>query len=309
MEKTSIKKASARERRRMRNFFLFISPWLIGFVVFSLAPMLLSLVLSFTWGSKITTWTSVPLEFSFQNYTHIFTKDTVFLRSILNTFSYAFLRVIGGIIVATALALLYNNDLFGKRMYRTMAYATSVIPVSAATILWSLLLKGNNSLMQRMFVSMGIHNIDLFTKSTALFTIIGLDIYVAAGATMIVVLAALQNVPLDLEEAAIIDGAGRFKRFMHITVPMISSGLMFISVTGFIGALQTYEQVKLLTGGGPEYATTTMTMTVISRYNATNGKLGLGYACAEAWIVFIIIMIFTMIYLKMLNKKVYYGDE
>lgn len=309
MKEESKKKVLTREQIRTRQFFLYISPWLIGFVVFSLAPMILSLVLSFTWGSKITTWTSKPLVFSFRNYIYIFTEDQVFLRSVLNTFAYAMIRVVGGILAATLLALLYNNDLFGKRLYRTMAYATSVIPVSAATIIWSTLFMGDNSLIQRLLVSVGINGVDLFTKNNALFTVVGLDIFVAAGSTMIVVLAALQNVPMDLEEAAIIDGAGRIRRFWHITIPMISSGLMFISVTGFIGALQTYAQVKLLTGGGPEYSTITMTMSVIQRYNATNGSLCLGYACAQAWIIFFIIMAFSLIYIKMINKKVYYGDE
>ena len=309
MEQIVLNKKSEREKARTRKFFLFISPWIIGFVVFSLLPMILSLILSFTWGTKITTWTSTPWEYSFKNYVYIFTEDTVFLRSVLNTFVYALIRVVGGIFVATLLALLYNNDIFGKRLFRTMAYATSIIPVSASSVIWIALLKGDNSLIQRMFVSIGINGIDLFTKTTALPTVVGLDIFCAAGSTMIVVLAALQGVPRELEEAAIIDGAGRIKRFWHVTVPMISSGLMFISVTGFIGAMQTYAQVKLLTGGGPEYATITMTMAVIERYNALGGKLCLGYACSQAWINFIIIMIFTRIYMKMLDKKVYYGDE
>lgn len=308
--KTITKKTGmTREKARVCKFFLFISPWVVGLLVFSLLPMILSLVLSFTWGTKITTWTAGTLKFSFQNYAYIFSKDTVFLRSILNTFIYAFLRVIGGIFFATLLALLYNKDVFGKKLYRTMAYAPSLIPVTAASAIWILMLKGDSSLIQRMFATIGIRGFDLFSKSNALVTVVSLDLFCSVGSTMIVVLAALQGVPKELEEASMIDGANRFTRFWNITIPMISSGLMFISVTGFIGALQTYAKVQLLTGGDPEYATITMTMTVLSRYNATNGNLALGYACAEAWIIFLIIMIFTVIYLKLLDKKVYYGDE
>ncbi len=309
MVKTQTRRRASREKMKERKFFLFISPWLIGFALFSLVPMVLSLVLGFTWGTRITTWTSEPLEFSLRNYIYIFTQDSVFLRSVGNTFLYAFIRVFGGILGATLLALLYNNDLRGKRLYRTMAYAPSLIPVTAASAIWILMLKGDSALVQRIFAAIGIHGVDLFSKSTALLTVVSLDLFCSVGSTMIVVLAALQGVPKELEEAAIIDGAGRMTRFWHITIPMISSGLMFISVTGFIGALQTYANVQLLTGGDPEYATITMTMTVLSRYNATNGNLALGYACAEAWIIFLIIMLFTLIYLKLVDRKVYYGDE
>lgn len=298
----------SRERVRTRKFFLFISPWLIGLSLFSLAPMLLSLLLSFTWGTKITTWTSKAMNFSFRNYVHIFTGDSVFLRSISNTFIYAFLRVVVGIFLATMLALLYNHELKGKKLYRTMAYAPSLIPVAAASSIWILLLKGDSSLIQRLLAEIGVLGFDLFSKGMALFTVVALDLFCSVGSTMIVVLASLQSVPRELEEAAMIDGANAFHRFWNITVPMISSGLMFSSVTGFIGALQTYAKVQLLTGGDPEYATITMTMTVLSRYNATTGNLALGYACAEAWVIFTIIMIFTVIYLKLLDRKVYYGD-
>ena len=303
------KKWLTRGRLRTAKFFLFISPWLTGLVLFSLAPMILSLVLSFTWGTKIATWTSKDLIFSFRNYAYIFTQDKIFLRSILNTFLYAFMRVMGGLLFALLLAVLYNHDLFGKKLYRTMAYSVSLIPVAAASSIWILLLKGDSSLVQRMLAEIGIHNFDLFSKSTALVTVVSLDIFCGLGSTMIVILAALQGVPKELEEAAMIDGAGRVRRFWTITVPMISSALMFASVTGFIGALQTYAKVQLLTGGDPEYTTMTMTMSVLSRYKATNGNLALGYACAEAWVIFVIIMIFTLIYLKLLNRKVYYGDE
>ena len=302
------RKRLTREKARTRKFFLFISPWLIGLCVFSLAPMLFSLVLSFTWGTRITTWTSQDLQFSFKNYEYIFTKDDIFLRSISNTFIYAFLRVIVGLFLATLLALLYNNDLAGKKLYRTMAYAPSLIPVAAASSIWILLLKGDSSLIQRLLAEMGILGFDLFSKSTALLTVVSLDIFCSVGSTMIVILAALQGVPRELEEAAEIDGATPWHRFWFITIPMISSGLMFSSVTGFIGALQTYAKVQLLTGGDPEYSTITMTMTVLSRYNAINGTRALGYACAEAWVIFSIIMIFTAIYLKLLDRKVYYGD-
>ncbi len=309
MEQMTKRRKMTREKARICKFFLFISPWMIGLLLFSLAPMLLSLALSFTWGTKITTWTGENLKFSLRNYRYIFGEDTVFLRSVANTLIYAFLRVIGGIFLATMLALLYNNDLCGKKLYRTMAYAPSLIPVTAASSIWILMLKGDSALVQRMFAAIGVHGFDLFSKGNALLTVVSLDLFCSVGSTMIVVLAALQGVPRELEEAAMIDGASRATRFWHITVPMISSGLMFISVTGFIGALQTYAKVQLLTGGDPEYATITMTMTVLSRYNATNGNLALGYACAEAWVIFLIIMIFTVIYLKLLDKKVYYGDE
>lgn len=306
---TTLKKAKngKRERRRVAWFFAFISPWIVGLLVFTLVPMAISFVLSFT-SAKVATITRAPLNFiGWDNYVYIFTRDPVFLRSIGNTFYFSILRVGFGIILSVLLAVMFNKKIYGKKLWRTFLYVPSLVPVAASSLVWRLLLTQDNNLCANILASWGIPNVNFLGSGIAMWTVLFISLIGGVGPTMIVVLAALQGVPRELEEAAIVDGAGAMRIFWHITLPMISSSIMFISVTGFIGALQSYAHIQLFTGGGPMNQTVTMAMQVVSNAFAMD-TFGIGYACAEAWIVFTIILIFSLVYMKLVNRQVYYGD-
>lgn len=305
--KTFTKRELNRDKKTIIKFFCYISPWLIGLLFFTLLPMIISLVLSFT-ETQVATMTRQPLKFvNFDNFIWLFTKDNAFIKSIGNTFYYAIVRVVLGIVCSVGLAVLFNKDIIGKKVFRTMLYAPSLVPVVASTLLWRLLITQDKNLLSNFLGSIGIYNFQALSQETAMLTVIFISLFNGVGPTMIIVLAALQGVPKELEEAAIVDGASPTYIFWKITVPMISSSLMFVSLTGFIGALQAYADVKLLTGGGPQNATITMAMCVVGNAFAMD-SFGVGYACAQAWVVFVIILIFSLIYFRMLKKQVYYGD-
>ncbi len=123
---------------------------------------------------------------------------------------------------------------------------------------------------------------------------------------MIIILASLQSVPNELLEAAQVDGANIFQKYKNIVLPMISPTILYIVVTGFIGCLQAYAEFDLVTGGGPGHQTTTMSMLVVNAMN--DRSYGLGYACAAAWLICIIVMVFTLIFFKFTQGRVYYAE-
>lgn len=301
------KKAMSRDKKTVIKFFCYISPWLIGLFLFTALPMLVSLLLSFT-SAKVATLTSKPIDFvGLDNYKWLFKEDEAFVKSIGNTFFYAVVRVALGVVFSVLLAVLFNKDIHGKKLYRTMLYAPSLVPVVASALLWRLLITQDKNLLSNFLGSVGVYEFNALSKDSAMLTVIFISLINGLGPSMIVVLAALQAVPKELEEAAIIDGASPIHIFWNITIPMISSSLMFTSLTGFIGALQAYADIKLLTGGGPQNATITMAMCVVSNAFAMD-SFGVGYACSQAWVVFVFILIFSLVYFKLLKKKVYYGD-
>ena len=301
------KKIFSRDKITVRYFFLFISPWIIGFSLFTLLPMVASFVLSFT-TSKVATITSKPLEWvGTWNYEHVLTDNTIFLRSIGNTFYYAIVKVGLGVVLAFLLALFFNQSMKFKGVFRTLIYAPSLVPVVASALVWKIILVSDGNIVVSLLENIGFQNVDFISETTAMPTVIFIALIGGLGPDMIVMLAALQTVPRELEEAAIIDGAGKISIFFHITIPIISSSLLFVSLTGFINALQVYASISLFTGGGPNYATITMGMQVVTNAFALD-SFGMGYACAQAWILFVIVMIFTMIYYKLITKRVYFGD-
>ncbi len=292
--------------RNRIGFYLFISPWIIGFLLFSILPMITSLYYSFTKITVLGLGRRAPEIIGFKNYIRIFTEDTIFLQSIKVTFVYALSRVILGIIIALLIAMLLNKKMMGKRIFRTLIYLPAIIPIVASAFLWRQLFSHDFSLLNYLLSFIGMPSINWLSYDNALTSIIIMSIWTGIGPTMIILIAALQNVPKELIEAAEIDGASIFAKFKMITIPMISSTLLYLFVTGFIGALQAYAEMDLLTSGGPGYVTTTMTMNVIQNAFSSDGS-GMGYASAQAWIVFIIILIFTIIFFKLINKHVYYA--
>lgn len=300
-------KRMTRSIRQRLSFYAFVSPWILGFAIFSILPMMTSLYYSFTKITVLGLGRRNPEWIGLENFISVFTDDDVFLRSIQNTFIFSIGRVFLGIFVALLVALLMNTKIPGKKFYRTMIYLPAIIPIVGSAILWKQLFSTDFSLFNYFLSIVGIPPVEWLSYDNAMGSIIFMSIWSGLGPTMIILLAALQNVPRELIEASTMDGANTIRRFRHITIPMVSPTIVYLLVTGFISALQAYAEMDLLTGGGPGDVTTTMAMNVV--FNAFDGR-GMGYASAQAWVIFAIILVFSILFFKIINKRAYYesGD-
>lgn len=298
-------KMTKTERGRIMRFFAYISPWLIGFTAFTIIPLGMSLVYSFT-DVKMSTANSQPLHFVwFDNYVRLFTADADFQRAILNTLVYSVVKVALLVVLSVLVALLVDRKIIGRKVFRVMIYLPAVIPIVSVALLWKLIFTGGEFNVVNYFLSyLGIEPVNFFGDGvSAMGTIIFIGIWSGLGPTMLIVLAAIQNVPQDQLEAAQLDGANAIQRLWHIIVPSISRTLVFVALTSFISSLQTYAEVKLLTEGGPGNSTITMSMLIVNNAFKTLGKKTLGYACAQGWLVFAMTFVFGLFYVKLSTQK------
>jgi multiple sugar transport system permease protein len=309
---------AARRRRRRDNLtgYLFASPWLLGFFGMTLGPMVLSLLFALIkWdGMKFAEIEWVGLG----NYFRAF-RDPDVGKALTNTAFYSFLSVPLGLSVALGLAMLLNQKLRGIAFFRTIFYMPSVIGGVATVMMWIWVFNPDYGLLNGMLRSgldviadlgfEGARNVELptwiFSEQWAKPSLILMHLW-GSGAAMLIFLAALQNVPDSLYEAADLDGAGRWGKFRHITVPQISPAIFFNLIMGIIGSFQVFAQAYLMTNGGPNKATL---FYVLYLYNKAFLDFEIGYASALAWILFVIIMAFTLLILRSSKLWVYYEGE
>ena len=287
-------------RREALAFYLFISPWLLGFLAFTLYPMLASAYYS------LTVYNVVDMKFvGIQNFQALVTDD-LFYKSLWVTAKYTFVGVPLGITLALAVAVLLNQKVPFLSFWRTIYYLPSVITGVAVALLWKWLLNPQYGLLNYLiFEPLGIEGPRWFWSETWVipaYWIMGLW---GVGGTMVIYLAGLQNVPTALYEAAEIDGASAWQRFFKITIPMISPVILFTLVTNLIYTLQVFTQVYVVSDGmgGPSYASLVYVL-----YLFLNGFrwFRLGYASALAWVLFVIIVVLTLLMLKASQRMVYY---
>lgn len=307
LRKVYKRKGSKVARREERSFYAFISPWLVGLLLFTLIPLGCSIVFAFFDFTTQDLAMGNQLEFiGFKNFEDILTgKDSYFFETVGNTFVYAIVRVIVGLIISFIFAVLLNRNLKLKRLYRILIYIPAIIPLVGSALVWKGLFDERFSFFNFLLNYLGFAPVN-WTGDGAMGSVLLMSIWCGIGPTMIIILAALQNVPTELMEAADIDGANVFQKYRAIVIPMISPTILYILVTGFIGCLQAYAEFDLVTGGGPGHQTTTMAMFVINAMN--DSTYGLGYACAAAWLIFIIVMAFTLLFFKLTQGKVYYAE-
>lgn len=283
-------------------FYLFASPWIIGFFVFNLGPMLTSLYLSLTNYSVL-----MPTQFvGLYNYQEML-KDKSMGLSIYNTAYYAALAVPLGISVALILALLLNSKhLRGRSLFRAMYYVPSIMPIVALSILWIWILQPRFGLINTL---LGVFGIDgpnwLGDPAWAKAGLVVMTL-TGVGSNMVILLAALQGVPVHLYEAAEIDGANWWSKFRHVTIPMISPALFFTLVIGFIGTFQVFTQAYVMTEGGPADSTL---FYVLYLYRYAFNYFKMGYASAMAWLLFIVIVALTYIQFRLSSRWVYYAEQ
>lgn len=299
------RRASAIARREALFAYVFLAPWIVGFLVFVAGPIIASLVLSFTKYNIVN-----PPEFlGLANFQRAFFQDPLFWGSLLRTFEYAVMVVplaVGG---ALLVAILLNQGLRLTNVYRTVFFLPHLTPVVASIFVWTWLLNPSfgfvNEMLFRLF---HIQGPGWFGDETwAIPSLVLVALWGAIGGNlMMIFLAGLQGVPKDLYEVASIDGANAWHRFWNITLPMISPTLFFNSILAVIGALQTFTPAFIATNGGPAYATYFYALNI---YNEAFSFSEMGYACALAWIFFLVLVTFTYIQFSASRRWVYYAGE
>jgi len=282
--------------------YAWISPWIIGFLVFTLGPMVASLIFSFT-NYRII---NQPKWAGWQNYTYALVEDDLFWPSLARTFQYVAISVPIGLFGSLLLASLLNQRVKGESIFRTMFYLPSLTPAAAAAILWVWLLNYKVGLVNYVLSLVGIQGPPwLGSQQWAIPAIILIGMWTGiGGGRMIIFLAGLQGVPEELYEAAEIDGAGWWRRFRHITLPMISPTIFFNMILGIIGALQVFTTAYITTKGGPGRATWFFALHL---YTHAFEYFDMGYASTLAWLMFIIILVFTLIQLRLSDRWVFYA--
>ncbi len=288
------------------NGYLFILPWVIGFLAFTAYPMLFSLYTSFT-DYNIT---SKQDWLGLKNYTSIFTTDRYFRIALGNTLYYVLFTVPLVIIFALILASLLNTKVKGIGIFRTIYYLPSVMSGVAVTLLWMWIFDPSGGLINGILHLFGIQGPGWFQDPNwSKPALIIMRIW-SIGGSMILILAALQDVPISLYEAAELDGAVGFRKYWHITLPMISPTILFVAITTIIGAFQVFDTAFIASNGkgGPQNSTL---FYVFYLYNKAFKDLKMGYASALAWILFFIILAITMVQLFISNRWVHYegGDK
>ncbi len=292
--------------RRTVEGYLFVSPWIAGFLLLTAGPMIASLYISGT------SWTmlSPPVWVGAQNYARLLRDDPRFGTSLLNTAYYVALAVPLGLAVSLLLALLLNRRFAGRGIFRTVFFLPSITNLVAVSLLWMWILNPEYGLLNSALRAAGIQGPLWFQSEEWAKPALVLMSLWGTGGTMIVFLAALQGIPGDLYEAASLDGAGTFSKFFHITLPMISPAFLFNLIVGIIGSFQVFTQAYVMTGsaqpgseGGPNNATL---FVVLYLYKKAFQEFTMGYAASIAWVLFFLILAATLVQMKIARRWVYY---
>ena len=288
-------------RREAITFYILISPWFLGFLVFLAYPMLRSLYLSFTSYNLL----SAPEWVGLRNFDRIF-SDAKFWQSLKVTLIYALGSVPGGTIIALALAMVLAQKLRGVNLLRTMFFIPSILGSVAVAVLWWFIFRPEGGLLNLALGIFGIQGPDwLLSEQWALPAMIIMSWW-SVGGQIVIYLAGLKGIPVNLYESAEIDGANEWHKFRFVTLPMLSPTIFFNVVLAIIGALQVFEAGFILTRGGPNDATL---FYMINLYDRAFQMAQMGYASALAWILFLIIMAITLLVVRSSTAWVYYESE
>lgn len=296
------RKPRSAERETRKKFYAFISPWLVGFVLLTLGPMIYALYMSFCEWSGIS---GTGVWIGFGNYVEIFTVDPVFWQSLGVTFLWMIFLPIG-MVLALFLAQLLNRPMRLIPLFRTIIYIPVILPAVANCLLWLWLFNPEVGFLNMILEVLGLEkSYWLMDPKTAMLSLVLMSLW-QVGGNVVIFLAALQGVPKDLLEAAEIDGAGCIIRYFRITLPMISPVIFFQLVMGVVGALQVFNQAALMTDGGPQHATYFFVYYI---YQEAFVSYNMGYASALAWVFFLIVLILTIFMIKFVGRSVYYESE
>lgn len=299
------RKRSPRERRHLLYGYAFLSPWLVGFFVFTAIPILASVVLSFTRYSVMR----APQYIGLKNFRLALSGgDALMWPSIGRSFYYALLAVPSRLAAALALAVLLNQNLRLTAMWRTFYFLPTLTPTVATAYVWKWILNSEIGVVRMFFDLIGLSMPNwLGSMEWALPSLAMISLWsTAGGSSMIIFLAGLQDIPAELMEAAEIDGAGRWHKFWHITIPLLSPVVFFNMIMGIIGALRVFALAFIATDGGPAFSTWFISLHI---YRTAFTYFDMGYAAALAWVLVTIIVTLTVIQFRLSERWVFYQGE
>lgn len=285
------------EFRNLPKGIAFLSPWLVGFLIFTLTPI----GLSFYYSLCDYTLSTPPVFRGMKNYSNIL-HDSVFWLAVKNTFVYAGLALPAGVFVSLGLALMLNARIAGQGLYRTIIFLPSLVPVVASAMLWLWIFNSQFGLLNTLLAHIGINGPQWLGKGWAMPSMAFESLW-GVGNTVVIYLAGLQDVPRDLYEAAEIDGASPWSRLLNVTIPMISPVIFFNLIMAIIGTMQFFTLPFIMTGGGPDRQTYFYSMYL---YDNAFVYLKMGYANALAWIQLLIILALTGIAFWSSKRWVHY---
>jgi multiple sugar transport system permease protein len=283
----------------------FVSPWLLGMTVLTAGPILVSIVYSFCRYDVLH-----PAEFvGWDNYRRLLADDPLFWKALANT-AFMMLGVPVGMASGLGIAMLLNTRVRGMQVYRTLFYLPAIVPAVASSILWIWVLNPEVGLVNSLLRMVGWADPPNWLQSSAWLlgskTAIVLMGLWSAGSGMVIWLAGLKGIPAHLYEAAQIDGAGPWRRFRHITLPMLSPYIFFNLIMGIIGTMQVFTQAYIMTEGGPDDSTLFYAYYL---FNNAFRYFKMGYASALAWILFLIVLALTLLQLRLAPRWVHYESE
>ncbi len=285
------KQLSMKARRNIVGY-VFVFPALLCFLIFVLIPLILSLTLSFY---KTDMFFTEMTGVGFKNFARVF-RDSLFWRAVGNILLYTLMAVPLNVSISLVFAALVNSKIRGVKLFRVLFYLPSVTSTVAASIVWLWLMNPAYGLLNNILTAFGLPAGTWLTHSkTALVSVTLITVWQGVGGNMIIFVAALQNVPAQLYEAAKLDGAGPVTMFFRITIPLLAPTMYFILTMTLIGAFQLYDQVYVLTSGGPANSTLTPVYLIWQNSFGNNAGAQAGYAAAQSFVLFVIIMLVTVV--------------
>lgn len=283
-------------------FYLCISPWLVGFFIWTAGPMVYSLYLSFTSWDLFT----APRWIGLDNYRDLFTDNADFWQSLKVTGIYTIVQVPLSLAGALAIALLLNSAVRGIAFFRTIFYLPSVLPSIAVAVLWTWVFNPEFGVLNVLLRLVGIEGPRwLADPNWALPALIVMSFWTLGG-SMIIYLAGLKGIPTSLYEAAELDGANKLQQLVNITIPQLTPTIFFNLIMNIIGSFQVFTQAYAMTSGGPQKSTL---FYMYYLFDMAFIKFRMGYASALAWVLFIIILVFTLLVIRSSTLWVYYEAE
>lgn len=284
--------------------FVFAGPAILGFVLLKILPIFYSLYIAMTEWSGVGEIKWVGLA----NFNDIFFHEPLFWKSLQVTLYYTVLAVPASMIFAFFLASLLNARIPFRGIFRTVFYIPSIVPIIASSVIWLWMFNPDFGLLNSVLRPLGFPKLQyIFNQGQAIPSLVFMSIW-GVGPMMIIFLAGLQDIPKDLYEAAEIDGASMWHKLFHITLPMLTPTILFNLLISMVAALQTFVQPYIMTNGGPSNSTMFFVFWI---YRKAFQDSDMGYACALAWILFVIISVLSYIVFRSSNRWVFYqgGNE
>jgi multiple sugar transport system permease protein len=290
---------TAKSRRAVTGY-LFILPFILGFLLWFLVPALTAVWLTFFDWNMIRD----PVYIGLENFGEVF-RDRLFIQSLKATAYYTLGSVPVSLVLGFLIALLLNTKVRGMSVFRTIFYLPSIVPAVANAVLWNFVFNTEFGLVNALLRALGLPKIMWFQDPKwAMPALIIMSLW-GLGYSVVIYLAGLQGIPEVLYEAAEIDGAGRWAKLRHVTIPLVSPVIFFNLIMGVIGSFQVFTAGFLITGGGPQHATL---FYVLYTYRTGIQYFDMGYAAVLAWILFFIILGLTLLVFRYVGRLVYYED-